>query len=57
VLLDETMRRVMGKYVIASVLVVALAPSAVAAGAKYYLEIDTVGTARSSIPSRAPAPG
>ena len=34
---------VMRKCAIASVLVVALATSAFAAGAKYYVEIDTVG--------------
>jgi hypothetical protein len=33
----------MRKYAIASVLVVALAATALAAGAKYYLEMDTVG--------------
>jgi len=33
----------MGKCAIASVLFVALATSALAAGAKYYLEMDTVG--------------
>jgi hypothetical protein len=33
----------MRKYAIASILVVALATSALAAGARYYVEIDTVG--------------
>jgi hypothetical protein len=33
----------MGKFAIASVLVVTLATSALAADAKYYLEMDTVG--------------
>ena len=33
----------MRKYAIASILVVTLATSALAAGARYYVEIDTVG--------------